>query len=105
MMGSFDALTGADEGRGLDAILRELDGEKVAVQPSISAPKARLTNEAKAQLLSAVQTHQWTTAREAYGWVWNHCGVRVSYKTVWSFLNSQGLFVGSTLGSRRLKPN
>ena len=67
--------------------------------------RSRLTDEAKASLMQAIQQHQWTTAREAYGWLWNECGVRVSYKTVWSFLNTQGLFVGSTLGSRRLKPN
>lgn len=64
---------------------------------------SRLTEEAKASLMQAIQQHQWTTAREAYGWLWNHCGVRVSYKTVWSFLNAQGLFVGKTLRGRRLK--
>lgn len=65
--------------------------------------KHKFTAEAKAALLQALQQHSWTTAREAYGWAWNELGLRVSYLTLWRFLNAQGLFTGDTLRSRKLK--
>lgn len=65
--------------------------------------KHKFTAEAKAALLQALQQHSWTTAREAYGWAWNELGLRVSYLTVWRFLNAQGFFTGDTLRSRKLK--
>jgi hypothetical protein len=64
--------------------------------------KPKFTPEAKAALLQALQTHSWTTAREAYGWAWNQLGLRVTYLTVWRFLTAQGLLVGDTPRARRL---
>jgi transposase len=68
-----------------------------------STTKHKFSAEAKAALLQALQEHSWTTAREAYGWAWNELGLRVSYLTVWRFLNAQGFFIGDTLRSRKLK--
>jgi hypothetical protein len=64
--------------------------------------KHQFTAEAKAALLQALHQHSWTTAREAYGWVWNVLGLRINYLTVWRFFTAQGLFVGDTPRARRL---
>lgn len=78
--------------------------EALYERPTPKRPaKHKFTAEAKAALLQALQQHSWTTAREAYGWVWNELGLRVSYLTLWRFLNAQGLFTGDTLRSRKLK--
>jgi hypothetical protein len=47
--------------------------------------------------------HQWTTARDAYGWAWNNLGVRVTYVTFWRFMDSNGFLVGGTLRASRLR--
>ena len=73
----------------------------VAIPP---ATRHRFTAEAKATLLQAIKAHpQWTTAREAYGWAWSQRGLRVAYLTVLRFLDAEGLLVGDTLRSRRLR--
>jgi hypothetical protein len=64
--------------------------------------KHKFTPEAKAAILQAMQTHSWTTVREAYGWAWTELGLRVHYLTVWRFLTAQGLLVGDTPRARRL---
>lgn len=64
--------------------------------------KTPFTAEARTALLEELPRQGWTTAREAYGWVWNHLGLRVSYLTVWRFLDKQGLLVGDKLRARRL---
>lgn len=71
----------------------------------LPAPKRiAFTAEAKEALLEAIHMHQWQTAREAYGWVWNHLGVHVSYLTVWRFLSSKGLLNCGEKFHRRLSP-
>jgi hypothetical protein len=73
----------------------------VAIPP---ATRHRFTPEAEVTLLQAIKDHpQWTTAREAYGWAWSQRGLRVAYLTVLRFLDSEGLLVGDTLRSRRLR--
>ncbi len=69
-----------------------------------TSTKAAFTAEARYALLEELPRQSWTTARQAYGWVWNTLGVRVSYLTVWRFLNDQGLLIGDTLHTRRLQP-
>lgn len=71
--------------------------------PAECQKRPRLTSEHKAAVLKALPEHSWTTAREAYGWAWNSLGLRVSYVTFWRFISSQGLLVGETLCSRRLR--
>ena len=71
--------------------------------PVISKVRPRLTAEHKTAILSAMADHQWTTARDAYGWAWNNLGVRVTYVTFWRFMTSEGLFDGDTPRARRLR--
>ncbi len=92
----------------MDSGLDDLDSNisflpRIEFKEAPTPTAAKFTDEAKMALLNAMQNHQWTTAREAYGWVWNHLEIRVSYQTVWRFLNSKGLFAGATLRARRLK--
>ncbi len=68
-----------------------------------SPQRHTFNQDAKQQLLLAMAEHKWSTAREAYGWAWNHLGLRVSYLTVWRFFNSQGLFEGAIPRARKLK--
>ena len=80
---------------------------KLAISSLVTLPaptRHRFTPEAKVTLLQAIKDHpQWTTAREAYGWAWSQRGLRVAYLTVLRFLDSEGLLVGDTLRSRRLR--
>jgi len=71
--------------------------------PVPSKVRPRLTMEHKTAILSAMPDHQWTTARDAYGWAWNNLGVRVTYVTFWRFMDSNGFLVGDTLRARRLR--
>ncbi len=79
------------------------------LQTLMNIPKAKrvphtFTLEARAALLQAVKEHQWKTAREAYGYVWNTLGLHITYVTVWRFLTEQGLLVGDTPRARHLVP-
>jgi hypothetical protein len=80
---------------------------KLAISSLVTLPaptRHRFTDEAKVIVLQAIKDHpQWTTAREAYGWAWSQRGLRVAYLTVLRFLDSEGLLVGDTLRSRRLR--
>ncbi len=71
--------------------------------PALSKVRPSLTTEHKTDILSAMADHQWTTARDAYGWAWNNMGVRVTYVTFWRFMNSNGLLVDDRLRARRLR--
>ncbi len=66
-------------------------------------PRHRFTPDHQAAVLEAIDKHSWTTAREAYGWAWTNLGLRVSYATVWRFLNAKGLLVGDTMRARHLR--
>ena len=75
--------------------------ELLAVQRPVA--RVSFTDEAKEQLLSAIESHQFNTVKEAHGWMRTRQGVHVSYQTVWRFVRAKGLFVGGTLHSRRLE--
>jgi hypothetical protein len=91
--------------QGTDAASLGSSIEKLYKRPANrTVVKHKFTPEAKAAILEALQTHSWTTAREAYGWAWNELGLRVNYLTVWRFFTAQGLFIGNTPRARRLAP-
>ncbi len=71
--------------------------------PSASSRKSLSAGE-KTAILRAIHSHSWSTAREVYGWAWNHLGVRISYVTLWRYLNAAGLLAGDRLRGRRLSP-
>jgi hypothetical protein len=75
--------------------------EFLAVQRPVS--RVSFTDESKQQLLAAIESQQFSTAKEAHGWMRTQMGVHVAYQTVWRFLNAQGLLLGGNLHSRRLE--
>jgi hypothetical protein len=86
---------------GADREACSLVDEFLAVQRPVS--RVSFTDEAKQQLLTAIETQPFTTAKEAHGWMRTQLGIHVTYQTVWRFLNAKGLLVGGTLHSRRLE--
>lgn len=98
------ALSLAEKDPALYALLNEygISIPRMLVDMPTARVATRFTQEAKDALVKAISENQWATAREAYGWLWGQLGLRVSYQTVWRFLNAEGLLSGRTLHRRRL---